>query len=340
MKIMVGGGFDDKNPNNEDSKNIVRFTQYLGQQIIRQQHQLRCGNLTKLDSIVINAACDELETVEDNNRDSEGVISYISKGHTVATDRGIVRDSSNSDWNSMSGRKLQIPEPIDEADVLILIGGYEGTFTAANWSFQSSTPVLPVATFGLAASDILDDEINEKSRRRTSQLSTDDLKKLKRSASTLKDKDIEDYAEEIIGLAEKVALSREVFIVMSFAEENRLEDFQDAVKMVCEKEGFTADRIDKRPTGESYDVVEKIHREIEACGFVIADLSNERPNVYYEIGYARGLGKPVLLTIGKDEKVHFDIAGQKRITWNGHKDLRDQLRPELEELSTRFGIQK
>jgi len=108
--------------------------------------------------------------------------------------------------------------------------------------------------------------------------------------------------------------------------------------MACEKEGFVAERIDKRPTGESYDVVEKIHRDIEACGFVVADLTNERPNVYYEIGYARGLGKPVILTIGEGEKVHFDIAGQKRITWKGHVDLREQLGPELEELSSRFGI--
>ena len=224
------------------------------------------------------------------------------------------------------------------ADVLILIGGYEGTFTAANWARQSSTPVLPVATFGMAASDILDDELSNKGGKGITRLSDDDLKKLKRSAATLNDNGIEEYTSEIIRLAEKAALSREVFIVMSFSEQNRLDDFRDAVKMACEKEGFVAERIDKRPTGVSYDVVEKIHRDIDACGFVVADLTNERPNVYYEIGYARGLGKPVILTIGEGENVHFDIAGQKRITWKGHLDLREQLGPELEELSSRFGI--
>jgi len=85
-------------------------------------------------------------------------------------------------------------------------------------------------------------------------------------------------------------------------------------------------------------IVEKIHREIESCGFVIADLTNERPNVYYEVGYARGLGKPVILTVGKGENVHFDIAGQSRITWDGYVNLLNQLKPELAELSTRFGI--
>ena len=332
MKIMIGGGFDDENPSS--SERISMFAQSLARQVIQQGHQLRCGNLTQLDAAVINAGCDAVA----DGSEAERVISYISQGDEAATNRGTVRDSSNPNWNSMSGRKPQVPEPIDEADVLILIGGYEGTFTAANWARQSSTPVLPVATFGMAASDIIDDELSEKGGKRITHLSDDDLKKLKRSAVTLNDNGIEEYTAEIIRLAERAALSREVFIVMSFSEQSRLDDFRDAVKMACEKEGFVAERIDKRPTGESYDVVEKIHRDIEACGFVVADLTNERPNVYYEIGYARGLGKPVILTIGEGEKVHFDIAGQKRITWKGHVDLREQLGPELEELSSRFGI--
>ena len=192
----------------------------------------------------------------------------------------------------MSGRKPQVPEPVDEADAVILVGGYEGTFTAANWARQSGTPVLPVASFGMAAKDILADELNERAGRRVTRLSDDDLKKLQRSASTLDEGGLADYATEVIRLAEAAALSREVFIVMSFADQSRLDDFRDAVKMACEQEGFVAQRVDERPTGESYDIVEKIHREIEACGFVVADLSNERPNVYYEIGYARGSASP------------------------------------------------
>jgi len=332
MKIMIGGGFDDENPSS--SQRISKFAESLAKQVIQQGHKLRCGNLTQLDATVINAACD----VVPDSSGAERVISYISQGNDAATNSGAVRDSSNPDWNSMSGRKPQVPEPIDEADVLILLGGYEGTYTAANWARQSGTPVLPIATFGMAASDILDDELSEKGGKRITRLSDDDLKMLKRSAATLNNDGMEEYAKEIIQLAERAALSREVFIVMSFAEQSRLDDFRDAVKMACEKEGFVAERIDKRPTGETFDVVEKIHGDIESCGIVVADLTNERPNVYYEIGYARGLGKPVILTIGEGEKVHFDIAGQKRITWKGHVDLREQLSPELEELSSRFGI--
>ena len=334
MKIMIGGGFDDENPGSPRSKSFGLFAYSLSQQLVKHGHDLRCGNLTKLDAAVINAACDAIGDKNETDR----VISYKYEGSAGETLRGEVRDSSNSDWNSMSGRKPKVPEPIEEADVLILVGGYDGTYTAANWARQSNTPVLPVATFGMAARDIHEDVLNEKGSKSTTHLSVDDLNKLKRSADTLEENNIEKYTEEIIDLAEKAVKSREVFVIMSFEEQSRLDDFQDAVKIICEEREFVADRIDKRPIGESYDIVERIHRDIETCGFVIADLTNERPNVYYEVGYARGLGKPVILTIAEGEKVHFDIAGKKIITWKGHKDLRDQLDPELKELSSRFGI--
>jgi len=249
VKIMIGGGFDDENPNSDESQRITKFSERLAQQVILQGHQLRCGNLSPLDAIVINAACDAAK--EKGESEEERVISYITDGK-VAAKRGTVRDSSNPDWNSMSGRKPQVPEPIDEADVLILIGGYDGTFTAANWARQASTPVLPVATFGMAASDILDDELNERGGKKITRLSNDDLKKLKRAAAVLDDNSIAEYAAEMISLAEKAALSREVFIVMSFEEESRLNDFREAVRMACGKE-FIAERIDQRPTGDSYD---------------------------------------------------------------------------------------
>ncbi len=329
---MIGGGLDDENPRNNQL--ISEFAANLAKQVIKQGHQLRCGNLTELDGIVINAACDEIS----NGTLHDRVVSYITPGGTPISNAGQVRDSSNPNWNSMAGRRPKVPEPIDEADVLILIGGYEGTFTAANWARQSSTPFLPVASFGMAASEILDDELNEQNGTKVTRLANEDLKKLKRSAASLNKEQIALYAEEIIQLAEKAALSREVFLIMSFKEESRLKDFRVAVKNACEEYSFNAERIDKRPTGESYDIVQQIHREIEACGFVIADLTNERPNVYYEIGYARGIGKPVLLTAAKGEKIHFDIAGQNRITWDGYVNLLEQIKPELNALSKKFGI--
>src|SRR5262249_1705817 len=55
-------------------------------------------------------------------------------------------------------------------------------------------------------------------------------------------------------------------------------------------------------------ITSKILAEIESHRFLIGDLTHERPNVYYEIGYAHGLGKEVILVAQETTDIHFDVA--------------------------------
>jgi hypothetical protein len=48
-------------------------------------------------------------------------------------------------------------------------------------------------------------------------------------------------------------------------------------------------RIDKQIIGFSYDIVEEIFSKIENAGLLIADLTDQNANVYYEAGFAQGL---------------------------------------------------
>lgn len=49
--------------------------------------------------------------------------------------------------------------------------------------------------------------------------------------------------------------------------------------------------------------------------------------VYYEAGFARGLGIPVISTCSKDtiDDVHFDISQDNQILWETPKELRESL---------------
>ena len=61
-------------------------------------------------------------------------------------------------------------------------------------------------------------------------------------------------------------------------------------------------------------VVGEITKLIEDAEFIICDLSLERPNVYYELGYAHGVGNEandILLIAKEGTNLHFDAPGQR-----------------------------
>ncbi|MDR2581301.1 MAG: nucleoside 2-deoxyribosyltransferase [Fibromonadaceae bacterium] len=65
-------------------------------------------------------------------------------------------------------------------------------------------------------------------------------------------------------------------------------------------------RIDEQP-GIGI-VSEKIYKGIEEADVVIADTKWRNPNVFYEIGLAHALNKPVILMNPKEKKLPFDLA--------------------------------
>ena len=73
----------------------------------------------------------------------------------------------------------------------------------------------------------------------------------------------------------------------------------------------------------------KVLSHIKLAEFIIADLTFERPNCYYEIGYAHALNKKVILTAKEGTKVHFDISTFPVISYKSMSDLERQLKERL-----------
>ncbi len=99
-----------------------------------------------------------------------------------------------------------------------------------------------------------------------------------------------------------------VFVIMSFRGQE-MTDVYSAIKDECAKLGLHAVRVDEN-VGSGF-IIREIIDLIERAEFIICDLTNERPNVYYELGYAHGVGNEstdILLTAKKDTVLHFDIA--------------------------------
>lgn len=77
---------------------------------------------------------------------------------------------------------------------------------------------------------------------------------------------------------------------------------------------------------------DEIIRQINASRFLVADFTGHRGGVYFEAGYAVGLGMPVFWTCRKDHlsDLHFDIRQFNCIDWEAPEDLAHRLSTRLE----------
>ena len=72
-------------------------------------------------------------------------------------------------------RRYLFPEPVQEADVVVILGGWDGTHDAASWARLANKPIVPVAAFGLAAAEIFEDEVASFDRRPTGRISLEEF---------------------------------------------------------------------------------------------------------------------------------------------------------------------
>jgi hypothetical protein len=113
-----------------------------------------------------------------------------------------------------------------------------------------------------------------------------------------------------------------VFVIMPFTGPE-MQDVYSAIKDECNKLGLRANRVDEN-VGSGF-IIREVTSLIERAEFIICDLTSERPNVYYELGYAHGVGNEAedILLIGKAGTIlHFDIAPLRVQFYNSTEHLR------------------
>lgn len=117
---------------------------------------------------------------------------------------------------------------------------------------------------------------------------------------------------------------KQAFVAMSFDDE--LDDvFHTGIKEALTDTGW--EPLFHKGTQHNERIDDRIVADIKRSGLVIADFTLHRQNVYFEAGFAMGLGIPVIWTVRRQdqESVHFDTRQYNHVVWDTPEDLRVKL---------------
>jgi len=123
-----------------------------------------------------------------------------------------------------------------------------------------------------------------------------------------------------------------VFVAMPFKKD--MDDvFYYGIQQPVRSAGLLCERVDQ----EAFigDILDQVKKKIETAAVVIAELSGANPNVYLEVGYAWGNGRPTILLIKDDQELRFDVRGQRCLKYQRIMELEESLKKELKELKSR-----
>lgn len=122
--------------------------------------------------------------------------------------------------------------------------------------------------------------------------------------------------------------SSKAFVAMWF-DPSMQNVYSEGIAPAIRSCGFDPVRIDELEHIDKID--DKIIAEIRRSKFIVADFTSKpnepRGGVYYEAGFAQGLGLPVIWTCSEAliGHVHFDTRQFNHITWKTADDLREKL---------------
>lgn len=105
------------------------------------------------------------------------------------------------------------------------------------------------------------------------------------------------------------------FLMMQFKGKNQKEVFrrvQEAINRFNTTEGTSIQliRADLTPPLSLASLEEHLRKQIEESDFVVAEISQLNPNVLFEMGYAIGLDRPVIIMAQEHAKVPADFRGR------------------------------
>ena len=118
------------------------------------------------------------------------------------------------------------------------------------------------------------------------------------------------------------------FVVMQFQTAEYEALFRDVIDPICKAEGLYAYRADS--TYLPGLIIEDIKEQISEARVIIAEITPQNPNVYYEVGYADALNKPIILISDRKEGLKpFGVRAYRTIFYDNSIGGKNQIENDL-----------
>lgn len=122
--------------------------------------------------------------------------------------------------------------------------------------------------------------------------------------------------------------SKNCFIAMSFSEKPEIIAIKEAIKLAVNETKYNPIIINEKHIESDRTINDAIIAEIKRAKFVIADFTEQKAGVYFEAGFALGLGIPIIYCCEEDDfknNSHFDVNHYPHILYKTPDRLRKGL---------------
>ena len=105
------------------------------------------------------------------------------------------------------------------------------------------------------------------------------------------------------------------FVIMPFGQDFD-EIYEHFLVSVLTESGFAVRRADNLQNAQN--IIKDIVNGIAKSDLIVADLTDSNPNVYYELGLAHALNKPVILLTQELDSLPFDLKSYRVVSYTTH----------------------
>lgn len=126
----------------------------------------------------------------------------------------------------------------------------------------------------------------------------------------------------LVSLEAERIVSNNCFVAMSFDESRR--PYRNVIEAAITSAGYQPIIVDVAHVDSDQTINDRIIADIRKCKFCVADFTQQRNGIYFEAGFALGLGRPVIYACEKadfDANSHFDLKPFQHVLYDSAEQL-------------------